>query len=174
MCSELVHCGNASSQSSGLWDCRAFSPCSLDVQTNRAPCADGDKRQAYGRGEEESGGSRSDVGKVESPGDPPGTTTRKRNVRFTGFSVLLGNKEALTHSHTVQVSHTFTGKEWSNHQQVDFALFYHSWENKLMDFTHIQTRAVAQFLENLSGTADALQAYENANALKRTFTQTHK
>ncbi|KAI3367398.1 hypothetical protein L3Q82_026259 [Scortum barcoo] len=63
----------------------------------------GDKRQAYGRGEEESGGSRSDVGKVESPGDPPETTARKRAVRFTGFGVLLGNKEALTHSREMGV-----------------------------------------------------------------------
>lgn len=42
------------------------------------------------------------MGKVESPEDPPGTTTRKRDVRFTGFSVLLGNTEALTHSCTTQ------------------------------------------------------------------------
>lgn len=40
------------------------------------------------------------MGKVESPADPPGTNTRKRNVRFTGFSVLLGNMEVLTHIHT--------------------------------------------------------------------------
>lgn len=42
------------------------------------------------------------MGTVESPEDPPGTTTRKRDVRFTGFSVLLGNAEALTHSHAAQ------------------------------------------------------------------------
>lgn len=51
------------------------------------------------------------MGKVESPGDPPGTTTRKRNVRFTGFRALLGNKEALTHSYTVQA---FTHIYWEN------------------------------------------------------------
>lgn len=49
------------------------------------------------------------MGKVESPADSPGTTTRKRNVRFTGFSVLLGNKEALTHLHLS--FHVFTGRE---------------------------------------------------------------
>lgn len=121
-----------------------FSPCFLDVQTNWALCADGDKRQAYGRGEEESGGSRSDVGKVESPGDPPGTTKMKRNVRFTGFSILLGNMDALTHSHTVKGSHThWLGKKSgiADRRQMLLHFFYHSWENKLMDFTHMHTHS---------------------------------
>lgn len=148
MCPELVHCGNVSSSCSGLWDCCMFSPCSLDVQTNWALCEDSDKRQAYGRGEEESGGSRSDVGKVESPADSPGTTTRKRNVRFTGFSVLLGNKEALTHLQLSFQIFTGRGDEWMTNSQPDVIP-----EKRGRWISHkFQLQGVTQFFKKVSQT----------------------
>lgn len=108
LCSGSRGCGNASGGVPGLWDRRWFSA-STPGCTNKvsAELSCWGQKAAYGRGQEESGGSSSDVGKVESPGDPDGATTRKRPSDLPGFILVLGNKPALTHSHTHRSSHTF-------------------------------------------------------------------
>lgn len=83
MCCELLDCGNVSSS---FRDRRWFSATSLDEQTNAAPY----KRPAYGRGS----GIKDPC---EKGGISTGTTAGKGNVRFTGFSILLGTQGALTH-----------------------------------------------------------------------------
>lgn len=120
------------------------------------------QRQAYGRGEEESDGSRSDVGKVESPADPPETNTRKRDVRFTGFRVLLGNMKALTHSDTVQ-SFTFTHIYWENVVADSTQMLLHILPSlrKQADGLHTYAQAysntyITYFFQNLAAIADML------------------
>lgn len=54
----------------------------LDVQTNLGSVHKG---RLMGRGEEESGGSRGNVGKVESPADPPGTHTGNGDAQICGI-----------------------------------------------------------------------------------------
>lgn len=143
-----------------------FSACSLGVQTNWALCADGDKRQAYGRGQEESGGSRSHVGKVESPADPAGTTTRKRNVRFTGLSVLLGNKEALTHNRAVQTLTHSMGKYWNSREMLlHFLLLLRRQDNAF--HTQADSDLYSQSFTIKSSWADVLQVYNYSNMQKQ-------
>lgn len=45
------------------------------------------------------------MGKVESPTDPPETDSRKKDVRFTGFRVLLGNMRVLTQTPAAHHTH---------------------------------------------------------------------
>lgn len=90
MCCELLDCGNVSSR---FRDRGSFSARSLDEQNKRSVIQ---KRPAYGRGPQEAAGSRNHVGKVESPDHLHGTTG-KSSVRFAGFSLVLGNREAPAH-----------------------------------------------------------------------------
>ena len=61
---------------------------------------------------------------------PPGPPLDKRDVRFTGFGVLLGNVEALTHSHAAQtLKRTFT-RGWGGlkRKKADWLMAGKGWD----------------------------------------------
>lgn len=129
-------CENASSHFlcfMGLW-----SRC-LDVQTNRAQR--GDKSRAYGRGEEESGGSRSNVGKVESPcwsswdKQPGGETSDLQDSAFSWetwrfWRTCLSRCEDFLRSHTGLLGKHGPAESRQTHTRSD-----QPWETKLRSFT---------------------------------------
>lgn len=125
MCCELLDCGNVSSP---FRERASFSARSLDEQTNAASSRKGRLMGEARRRQRDQGTmwERWNLPTISTG------TTGKRNVRFAGFSLLLGNREAPTHWY-------WCYWEWAR-DDIPEKL---SW-----GLSHIQTSTAAQMLNS--------------------------